>query len=456
MNSEGLARRFRRALQSEITSADLPALTGFQRSDGTWTLFGDSANGDALATNEVYARLHGNAAERKVVMNTAVIPRVNIWVIVRLNRNGRYEIIRPMAEENTQTYGEAATSFGVPNVDGSVFSNLILYARNLDMGRIRLYQASTLKIVADNFLYTDTAGALKMWTVDNGRLDLTSSVPSSGNHTLALIALNPDASAPALTVSTLTARALGWPFIYTDLASFSLTAGYYPLATIELKAGDTTITADRIDYNIRQFLVPKLPTALTISGGTIDGTPIGATTPSTGKFTSESVKAGNSTTYAKVGGAIFDDYADVGNSGTSETDLFTHTLTASTFNANGDTITWDIYGTSAGSATATTQLRLYVGGTQVADSGAVAISTADTWLARLLATRVSSSVVRVGVEISFSGGVTFSASPFYTEVTGLTLTNTQVIKITGTRAGVGAASNDILAKQAKMLWQPGV
>lgn len=163
------------------------------------------------------------------------------------------------------------------------------------------------------------------------------------------------------------------------------------------------------------------------------------------------VPAGTGSGAARVGGTIFDHFADAGNSTTTETDLYSDTLAANIFGTNGDAVMATYAGTSAGSATATTQLKVYVAGTVCEDTGALSITTADSWQIDVLIIRVSSSVLRVTVNVTV-GGVTLTTSPTYTEITGLTLSNTQIVKITGQRAGVGAATNDILAKLAKGRW----
>lgn len=51
---------------------------------------------------------------------------------------------------------------------------------------------------------------------------------------------------------------------------------------------------------------------------------------------------------------------------------------------------------------------------------------------------------------------TASSAPYctYTKVTGLTLSNTNILKITGEAAGVGAATDDIVAKLSTISWIP--
>lgn len=146
----------------------------------------------------------------------------------------------------------------------------------------------------------------------------------------------------------------------------------------------------------------------------------------------------------------FDHFADANNTTTTETDLYSDTLTAGKLATNGDKVFIDYGGTFTGAATATQRLKIYFGGTVVADTGALAVNTGTpAWGAKTLCIRESSSVVRCNTNID-TGTTVLSASSYYTRVTGLTLSNTQVIKITGTAAGAGAASSQITATQGNI------
>ena len=63
--------------------------------------------------------------------------------------------------------------------------------------------------------------------------------------------------------------------------------------------------------------------------------------------------------------------------------------------------------------------------------------------------RISSTAVRVTVFPSEALG-----GPVFTEVTGLTLSNTNILKITGTASGASGGSNDITAKMGSVYWYP--
>lgn len=166
------------------------------------------------------------------------------------------------------------------------------------------------------------------------------------------------------------------------------------------------------------------------------------------------VKVGNQTTsIAKTGGVIFDHLVDAGNVTTGETDLFTDTLPGSLLNTNGDKVTAAYGGTFVSSASATRQIRAYFGGTQIFDTGTLSISAgADAWTINVMALRDTSSSVRCNVWANVTGAA-LNAFDAYTLVSGLTLTNQQVLKITGQAAGVGAATNDIVAKLGYVEWK---
>lgn len=154
--------------------------------------------------------------------------------------------------------------------------------------------------------------------------------------------------------------------------------------------------------------------------------------------------------------SLFDHFVDANNGTTVETDLYTDTLVASTLSVNGEKVIAHYQGIFTGAAAATQQLKVYFGGTVIYDSGALSIGIAtNQWTANVSVIRVSSSVVRCSVWVNSDFATLFPYSK-YTEVTGLTLTNTQIIKITGTAAGAGGASNQITAKEGYVRWLPAV
>lgn len=164
------------------------------------------------------------------------------------------------------------------------------------------------------------------------------------------------------------------------------------------------------------------------------------------------VKQGTSSSAARLGGSIFDHFTDANNGTTVETDLYSDTLVASSLGTNGDKIRAQYGGTFSGAVASTQELRAYFGGTLIFDSGALSIGAAtDSWNLFVSVIRVSSSVVRCLVTLT-TNFATLSSYATYTEVTGLTLSNTQILKITGQAAGAGALSNQITAKEGFVQW----
>lgn len=144
-------------------------------------------------------------------------------------------------------------------------------------------------------------------------------------------------------------------------------------------------------------------------------------------------------------GALFTHQTDANNTGTGETDLYSDSIAGGQLAANGNQITAFYSGTYAGSATATSQVKVYFGGTSIFASGALAVVSASVWQANVSVIRVSTSVVRYSVTLN-TPALSISDYQSVGELTGLDLTAAQVIKITAQSSGTGAGSNLITAK----------
>lgn len=153
-----------------------------------------------------------------------------------------------------------------------------------------------------------------------------------------------------------------------------------------------------------------------------------------------------------TGGTLTENFTDAGNTSTTETDLYSYTTPASLFDVNGHSVVAR-YGGIFVNSTSTKQLRAYFGGTLIFDSGALTISASSMWTLEVHCIRVSSTVVRCSATLTTSGA-SLSSYASYLEVTGLTLSGTNILKITGTAAAVGAATNDVVAKQALVEFKP--
>lgn len=164
--------------------------------------------------------------------------------------------------------------------------------------------------------------------------------------------------------------------------------------------------------------------------------------------------AGISDKMATHGGKIKDFITSIGNIGTGEDDLYAYTTEAGILNNNGDEIDGS-FGlkivTSGG--TATRQIKLWFGGTAIFDTGALLYSGASNVVISYSIIRVSSTTVRYRITLT-TQGATLAAYTAVGELTGLTLSNTNVLKLTGEAAGVGASTDDIIAHNGDVFWWP--
>lgn len=176
------------------------------------------------------------------------------------------------------------------------------------------------------------------------------------------------------------------------------------------------------------------------------GVAIGTVAPSgSGRL---QILAGSSTTLAKAGGTIAFSSATTGNGAGAETDIRTQTLTASILANDGDGASFVASGSFAATASVNKRIIVYFGGTAVFDSGSLAITSASTWRITSSCDRTSSSAVTCSTTLSSSATGALTAVSQETSVTGLTLTNTQVYKITGN----GTNASDVVAHLWKMRW----
>lgn len=167
------------------------------------------------------------------------------------------------------------------------------------------------------------------------------------------------------------------------------------------------------------------------------------------------IKAGLSSMFANVGGTIVTESTDAGNSTTVETDLYSSVIATSTLATNQDYLEGRYTGTFVSSGTATRQVKIYFAGTQCFDTGALSVSASAVWRAEVTVIRVSNTVVRCSVALNTSGA-SLGSYTGYTEISSLNLTsNNYILKITGQAGGVGAATNDIVAKMSTIKWYPG-
>jgi hypothetical protein len=157
---------------------------------------------------------------------------------------------------------------------------------------------------------------------------------------------------------------------------------------------------------------------------------------------------------ANITKTLFNHYADVNNTSTTETDLYSDSVAANQLLNNGDKLVAQYGGTFAGGATSNQTLKAYFGGTNIFSSGALGVGTGTTyWNIDVTCIRESSTIVRCSAVLTTSFA-TLMASSKYTKITSLTLTNAQILKITGQAGGAGGASNQITASEGFVQFIP--
>lgn len=159
------------------------------------------------------------------------------------------------------------------------------------------------------------------------------------------------------------------------------------------------------------------------------------------------------TGYLSVGGTMFKYFTNAGNTTTAETDLFTNTILANTFDSNGDSVE-AVYGGTFNGSGANKRLRVYFDGVVMFDSTALSAASTVAWVVRTVIVRVSATVLRSTTVLSIHSATMQRVS--YVEQVGLTLTAPQVLKLTGQASGGGAATNDIVARMGTVDFKPGV
>jgi hypothetical protein len=151
-------------------------------------------------------------------------------------------------------------------------------------------------------------------------------------------------------------------------------------------------------------------------------------------------------TIVKAGGVLFDHYADANNVGAGETDLHSYPVPGSTLNAIAEKIR-AIYGGLFAATANNKTLKVYFAGIVIFDSGALAITTLQDWEIHVFIIRTGADTARALVSITSSSSL-IPGSANETDLTGITFTNANTLKVTGT----GGADNDVTAKLAFGEW----
>jgi len=151
------------------------------------------------------------------------------------------------------------------------------------------------------------------------------------------------------------------------------------------------------------------------------------------------------------GGVIADFYTDAANVSTSETALYSYTTPANTLANDGEKIEFK-YAVDLSDITATNRIKVTFGGNIIGDTGGLTISATGAAIVTGWIVRTSSTTVRSYVSVTTQN----ASAPVYTSyvyTTGLTLSSTNALLLTGTAAGAGGGSGDITGKLGTISWQ---
>lgn len=257
ISSTQFGRTLRDYINNTIRGFEKPALIGKKYADERVYPRGrnDGSYNDVLSPPWVYVRMWGDDADVREAMAVNINPKANLSVVVRENWEGDLTIIRLNDRQAYAGFGDAAGAYS----SGATYleaTGAIVGARNLRMGRLRLAEASSLKITADAFVYYDRDG-LPQQFAPSGSLDLTSHVPgSTGEKRYVLISFNRDSSSPELVATAGDIKTvLSYP---SDAAEIAVPENHLPLGIVELRTGDTTLTESRF-LEWRVFLQLPIP-----------------------------------------------------------------------------------------------------------------------------------------------------------------------------------------------------
>lgn len=185
---------------------------------------------------------------------------------------------------------------------------------------------------------------------------------------------------------------------------------------------------------------------LKFTSGTLNTTAEAATQEYNNSF----YQTKNSTLRYALGGVIADFYTDANNSGTGETDAYSYTTPANTLASDGEKISFS-YTVNLSDVTATATIKVVFAGNNIANTGALTVSATGAVIVQGWIVRTSSTTARASVNIS-SPTASTAVYTAQTDITSLTLSGANVLKLTLTAGGAGGGSNDLTAKQGTVSW----
>lgn len=234
----------------------------------------------------------------------------------------------------------------------------------------------------------------------------------------------------------------------------------------DIKIGNQSVTTSSNWLLNRNWVGPSLTTPtswLTFAAGTasaqtapakfIPGTLLSTIESGTKEYNNAHYETNNALNRYAIGGYIKDFYTDAGNTTTTETDLYSYTTKANTLAADGEKLVVEFSGYFVASPTANRVLRIYFAGSQIASTGTIVDNSGNNaWKATVTIIRTSSTTSRAYTQFTYNNGTSETTLSGVPVQTSLTLSGTNIIKITGQAGGTGAATNDIVATIGTIRW----
>lgn len=158
-------------------------------------------------------------------------------------------------------------------------------------------------------------------------------------------------------------------------------------------------------------------------------------------------KAGTQTTNnANIGGTVYVNTTQTGNTALTETNAFSHSIAANTLTVNGSSIEFYAAGTFATSASVDKRVKVVYGGTTLFDSGALAVTVAADWNIRGAVIRTGAATQKATVTFECSDAALRASTDYTTPAETLSGAVTMKLTVNGTNA------NDTVAELYKESW----
>lgn len=157
--------------------------------------------------------------------------------------------------------------------------------------------------------------------------------------------------------------------------------------------------------------------------------------------------AGTQTTNsASVGGTIYSNTTQTGNTAATETDAFSHTVVGSTLTTNRDGLEFFAAGTISSTASVDKRIKVKFGATTIFDSGNLAVTTAVSWSLRGTVIRTGAGTQKATVDFVVGDPAVNPMTSYTTPTETLSGNVTMKLTIQGTNA------SDVVAELYKEKW----